>query len=375
MTKYFMKDDLEMGLQMFVRLICIILSLSCTLTPLSAQKKEIPAGVQAKTNTATNTAIDEAQDAMARCFILVRAGRIGAALAEADIAIAASPNSPEPYAAAAAVNMIAADPKAALPFFEKGHSLASGALKEKLARAIEECKEDILASEKKNAADSLVDKGEYAAAAKAYSNLFIEFPVREDCGLAAADAFVLAGEHQKAAGIYESLLKSQNPSIASKSAKSLRKLKSVIPSMSGGTAADASEKPENLLGGTEYVDGLALMQSKLYADAELELSKAIAKIAPAKGHAKFYLARGEARIKMGYPASAIADLTQALLIDPELGDAYRLRAECSFALKDYQRAVEDYGRALEFIADPGIKKQVQRKKEEASAKAEAMLFR
>lgn len=66
-----------------------------------------------------------------------------------------------------------------------------------------------------------------------------------------------------------------------------------------------------------------------------------------------YYDRGRALRSMGDCVHAVPDFTQAIALQPDMGDAYEIRAFCYTTLGDYDRAIADYTVAIAQNPHPG----------------------
>jgi len=86
-----------------------------------------------------------------------------------------------------------------------------------------------------------------------------------------------------------------------------------------------------------------------------DYDKAI-KINPKK--ARYYLSRGKEYADLGNSVQATADCDQAIAIDPNNPDGYSGRGDVYASLGDYRRAIQDYDKALSMLSMPRYPKNI-----------------
>lgn len=104
--------------------------------------------------------------------------------------------------------------------------------------------------------------------------------------------------------------------------------------------------------------GERLIQEGRYEQAVDELTRALAAagfeeqpLSILTEGAKLYYRRGVAYLKMGFPDTAAADLTDAIKLVPNYGDAYEARGRAYLALGDAFKARRDLTQAIRLQAD------------------------
>ncbi len=112
-------------------------------------------------------------------------------------------------------------------------------------------------------------------------------------------------------------------------------------------AAQAYKRNINNLSATEWLEkGIGLDRSGNYADAIIDISKAIELSPPPPIYATAYIVRGNAYSKLGNKQQAIKDCSKAIELDPQNELAYMCRGLTYGTLSNHQQAIKDFDKAI-----------------------------
>jgi hypothetical protein len=294
-------------------------------------------------------------------------GSAGVAAGYAELASNLAPEKFESYVLQALALMHGERYAEALTKLDAAASRASGSEKADIVALQVKCRESMAQQTKVDAADLMFKDARYAAAAAAYSELWLLLD-RPEYGFLAARSLTLAHDERAALKIYDRLGAASLPMVSAKA----RQEKAALEAR---TKELLALKPTSMTKAAgvvppEFVQASALLAKKDFYEADARLTQILEGLLPPAEYAFMFDARTQARLGMREYRGAIQDATTALLLDPSLAAAYVHRAEGHAGLGSYAEAAQDIDRAIELSANAGAKELLQATKKRYLSKAE-----